>query len=292
MGTSKKPNVLPNIVDVAEEYGVVIDPKTYGKKQVLCKCPFCNADAHKDKWYLSLNPELNVFKCWYCQSNGSKGGVLHFESLLSGETHNEVKAKYFDGRKNVHPVEYLDRSQLDKIGWADRKRKSYEDFKKNKDAIYQEWKEHERMRLIKWFGFFLLVSMRSEEDDLQEEMLAFLLKQLKSEGLMHRFPLLLEEYVKDKNERCEWALEGANLARSTYNVIREQRTLERMEAHYMLMYFFYELENKQVNIATKNMYRVDEAVVSNADSYFDDVNGIGVHPSFPYYVKKEKTAIV
>lgn len=286
---SNKPNLLPNIVDVAEEYGVVINPRTYGKKQVLCKCPFCLEDAHKgDKWYLSLNPDLNVFKCWYCGSNGTKGGVLHFESLLSGKTHNEVKEKYFDGRKNVHPAEYLDPKQLEKIGWRDRKRKSYEDFKKNKDIIYKQWKEHERMLLIKWFGFFLLVSLRKEDDDLQEEMLSFLLHQMKLEGIIHRFPLLLEEYIKDNCDRCEWALEGAKLARGTFNVIREQGSFEKMEAHYMFMYFFYELDNKQVDNATKNMYRIEESLILKADSYFNDVNGIGVHPSFPYYVKKKE----
>ena len=87
--------MLPEILRVAEEYGLTFNPRYHGKKETLCKCTFCEEDAKPgkgNKFYLSLNTQDQVYKCWYC---GVSGGVLDFEAKLSGLPYNEVREKYF-----------------------------------------------------------------------------------------------------------------------------------------------------------------------------------------------------
>lgn len=52
--------MLPSIIKIADHYGLENDPKTYGRKESLFKCPFCQSN----KYHLSLNTQDNVFKCW------------------------------------------------------------------------------------------------------------------------------------------------------------------------------------------------------------------------------------
>lgn len=86
--------MLPNILDVAAEHGLTFQPRSYGKKQTLAKCPFCLEDDQprkRKKYYLSLNTHEQVFKCWYC---GESGGVFRFMALLEGVSENEVIDRY------------------------------------------------------------------------------------------------------------------------------------------------------------------------------------------------------
>ncbi|WP_280618032.1 hypothetical protein [Heyndrickxia oleronia] len=58
--------LLPSIINVARENNLIINERSLTKKEVLCKCPFCLMDASRPKkFYLSLNPKENIFKCWY-----------------------------------------------------------------------------------------------------------------------------------------------------------------------------------------------------------------------------------
>lgn len=111
-------NLLPNIIDVAVRNNLEINKKTFKKKEVRCKCPFCKEDANKkNKFYLSLNASKNVFKCWYCKENG---GVLRFISLLEGKSEqeliDELRAKNGNMKKK-HPAERLTKHQLALIGY-------------------------------------------------------------------------------------------------------------------------------------------------------------------------------
>lgn len=111
-------SLLPNVLDVAKQYNLEINPKTLNKKEVRCKCPFCKEDANRrNKYYLSLNPNKNVFKCWYCKESG---GVLRFISLLTGRSENELIEKIRKKHGNTtpkHPAERLTKHQLSLIGY-------------------------------------------------------------------------------------------------------------------------------------------------------------------------------
>ena len=109
---------LPSILDVARRYGVEINESTLDRAEVRAKCPFCRADANRPrKYYLSLNPAKNVFRCWFC---GEAGGVVRFEALLSGRTEAAVMEAYGLGRKDRHPAERLTARQLRIAGYVAR----------------------------------------------------------------------------------------------------------------------------------------------------------------------------
>lgn len=141
-------SILPNIVEVAIEHNLTIKKNTLGKKEVLCKCPFCLEDMKphkiKRKWYLSLNEDKNCFKCWYC---GEKGGVVRFISLLDGIPENEIieklrKENGFHYQK--HPAEKLSRTQLKMIGypninWVKNREFDVELYKRFREAVWQKW---------------------------------------------------------------------------------------------------------------------------------------------------------
>lgn len=76
--------MLPEILEVAKKHKLIINPRTLHNEEVLCKCPFCQEDSKPGKnrkYYLSLNAQSQVFKCWFC---GESGGVLRFIALLEG----------------------------------------------------------------------------------------------------------------------------------------------------------------------------------------------------------------
>lgn len=105
---------LPSILDVARAYEVEINPATLARSEVRAKCPFCREDANRpQKHYLSINPDKNVFKCWFC---GEAGGVIRFEALLSGQIESQVAERYGLVRRK-HPAERLTARQLRLIGY-------------------------------------------------------------------------------------------------------------------------------------------------------------------------------
>lgn len=109
---------LPPILDVARRYGIELNETTLERAEVRAKCPFCRADANRPrKYYLSLNPAKNVFRCWFC---GEAGGVIRFEALLSGRTEADVMEAYGLSRKDRHPAERLTARQLKIAGYVAR----------------------------------------------------------------------------------------------------------------------------------------------------------------------------
>lgn len=140
-------SILPNIVDVALEHNLDVRSGTVGKKEVLCKCPFCLEDSKPNKskkYYLSLNEDKNVFKCWYCKESG---GVLKLLSFLTDKKESEIieslrKQNGFSYKK--HPAEKLTRGQLRMIGYPNVNWVKNRDFDVDlyhtfRDHVYNEW---------------------------------------------------------------------------------------------------------------------------------------------------------
>lgn len=143
--------MLPNILSVAEEYQLTIEPKSLNRREVLCKCPFCLADTNrKGKYYLSLNVQDQVFKCWYCKESG---GVFRFMAKLSGKTEAEViaerrKERGQKGAYKPHPAEELTTTQLRLMGyrskpnWFEMRKRDVGYFRRTLENIWTEWQEY------------------------------------------------------------------------------------------------------------------------------------------------------
>lgn len=138
-------SILPNILNVAEQYYLEADRKTIGKKETRFKCPFCHADANRSqKYFLSINADKNVFKCWYCQKSG---GVLKLMSFLENKSEQEIIEQLRENNGfsyQKHPVEKLTRSQLkminyEKIDWIKNREYDIELYKHFRNYVYQKW---------------------------------------------------------------------------------------------------------------------------------------------------------
>lgn len=157
--------MLPNILDIATEYQLTFQQRLFGKKQTLCKCPFCREDDQprkRKKYYLSLNTQEQLFKCWYC---GESGGVFRFMSLLEGVSENEVIDRYrkkSGSTYKLHPAEKLTSSQCRMIGldakpnWIDIRQFDYQSYKEMRELVWKAWKQ--LLWNEKRFAYQLLVS--------------------------------------------------------------------------------------------------------------------------------------
>lgn len=211
--------MLPEILKVAEEYGITFNQRSHGKKETLCKCIFCEEDSKPGKghkYYLSLNTHDQVFKCWFC---GVSGGVLDFEVKLSGLAYSEIRKKYFGVRKKpVHPAESLNARQLRSIGWAEYKRNNRTAFKKNREMVLNDWENYEYEELAKHFAMFIVIAHIENQEERQNELLHYIMQSCRDTQIYLMFNRLLAEYVKDEDERVGWAIEGAEIGRAAWKV--------------------------------------------------------------------------
>lgn len=216
--------MLPKILEVAEKHGVEIDPRTYGKKETLAKCPFCLEDSNKrGKHYLSLNTHDQVYRCFFCHK---KGGVLDFESKLTGVPYHEVKEKYFGkSKKNVHPAERLNPSQLECIGWKTT-RGSKADFKKQRDLVYRHWLRYEHSQLTELFAELMVMAYLEDQVDRQIELLNYLKERCEKSQIYSCYSRIMDEYKKDPALRSDWAAEGVKIARIAWRVSHAQNDLD------------------------------------------------------------------
>lgn len=236
---------LPSIINVAEDAGVELNPRTIGKKEVYAKCPFCLGDSTiKGKYKLSLNQQYNVFKCWLC---GEHGGVLEFESKLTGSTFDEVRAKYFGQKKNYHPAEKLSPMQLKQIGWQSAKRSNPDSFKKKRDAVLHDWKAYEQSEMIKHFALLMVIAHLDDQEERQKELLTFLAQSCQRTGINFLFSRIFEEYVKDDSERSEWTKESIRIARVAWLTSRKSYDFDMVQV-VMNVLFFNHLEKKSNQI--------------------------------------------
>lgn len=151
---------LPNILDIAAEHNLILSPRSLNKKEISCKCPFCKEDSRAGKesrFYLSLNTEDQVFKCWFC---GESGGVFRFIALLTNQHETEVIQRWKNQHQGKvkykpHPVERLTLTQLRLIGydkkpnWYEMRKRDSDYYKRTRNIIWQEWKGflHKELRL-------------------------------------------------------------------------------------------------------------------------------------------------
>lgn len=157
--------MLPNILDIADEHGLTFQPRSYGKKQTVAKCPFCLEDDQprkRKKYYLSLNTQEQVFQCWFCKESG---GVLRFMALLEGVPENEVIDRYRKKSGSTyqrHPAEKLTSSQCKMMGldakpdWIDIRHFDDHSYKELRELVWKAWKQF--LWNEKRFAYQLLVS--------------------------------------------------------------------------------------------------------------------------------------
>lgn len=216
---------LPSIIEVATRAGVEFNPRSLNKTEVYAKCPFCLGDSNRaGKFKLSLNQLDNVYKCWLC---GARGGVLDFESRLTGMPYHEVKNKYFgQKKKSIHPTEMLSPRQLEKIGWAEMKRKDYHDFHRHKQDILEDWLGYQREEKIKHFAMLMVVSHMDAPKERTLSLLHHIAKSCGETGIPELFSQITEEMVKDEYERSEWTVESLNIARSAWKISKKECDFE------------------------------------------------------------------
>lgn len=209
---------LPQITDIADQHSLECNPKTVNKKEVRYKCPFCQEDANRrNKYFLSLNPEKNVFKCWYCKESG---GVLLFESKLTDKPYDEIRKKYSNG-KPLHPAQLLSPSQLEKINWRELKQRNYEQYRQSLAEVESDWKVYKYDQRSLAFAKLLLATMG--DHDKCQMVLELIAKQGKEDGIKHLLSDVINAYIMPKAERPEWAIRGREMAVSAYTCMKRAK---------------------------------------------------------------------
>lgn len=209
--------MLPLILDVARQKEIPLDDYSLSRgKEVRAKCPFCRADALKErKYYLSINTEKNLFKCWFCRESG---GALKFLALLENKSTEEVKRELFAGcrvkKTKLHPAERLTPRQLKKIGiksqnWSLIKTRDYAYYKRTLNWVWAQWQKY--VAYQKSWGFTIFLAAETSEERLQA------IKNLAEEISVSKNDLMLE-FTRYKfgpnNRKPQWvkdAIERANL---------------------------------------------------------------------------------
>lgn len=233
--------MLPSILHIAERYKLISDPKTYGHKESRFKCPFCEQDSipgNEKKFYLSLNTDDNVFKCWFCNESG---GVLQFESILSNQPYEEIRKKYFGKRrKNLHPAYKLSPDQLREIGWQDKKRQSFQEFQTNRDEVIKDWNEYKYGELIKHYALFTLIAHFPIEKDKRDhyEWFVEICKESKVDNLAKQ---IVHEW--NSNQKQSWSNEGVEVARIAYHVAHDCGDFNFLNL-FATVLFIYELKTE------------------------------------------------
>lgn len=212
---------LPKVLDIAREFSLVINERTINKKEVRAKCPFCLGDANKStSYYLSLNTEDNVYKCWFCETGG---GVLDFESKLSGIPYEEIKRKYLSSNKKFHPTESLNTAQLSRIGWKQSKTK--EDFIKAKNELWEKWLDYEESTLTELFAEFLVIQY-IDNIDRQKELFSYLQLRCDKSKIENAFNRIIAESRLATNQRQRWGYNGQLIARIAWDMSYEKGDIQ------------------------------------------------------------------
>ncbi|MFS0688986.1 hypothetical protein AB1K89_07070 [Sporosarcina sp. 179-K 8C2 HS] len=255
--------MLPEILKIAEGYGVTFNQRTYGKKETLCKCVFCEEDSKPGKghkFYLSLNTQDQLYKCWFC---GTSGGVLDFETKLSGLPFDDIRKKYFGTRmKKLHPAERLNARQLRTIGWAEYKRKNRAEFKKNRESVLRDWKRYEHEQLVKHYAMFIVVAHIENQEERQDELLQFVMKSCRETQIHLLFNRILAEYAKEDAERTSWAIEGTEIGRAAWRVSLSTFDFEMEKVVINVTFLYYMLKMKNLH-CKRNSVTIDKVSLAN-----------------------------
>lgn len=235
--------MLPNILDIAEQYGVIIDKKSYGKKETRAKCPFCLEDANKPKkFYLSLNTVDQVYRCWFC---GVSGGVLDFEAKLTDTSFEEIKEKYFSKNKQrvLHPAETLTMKQLKEIGWEGF-RKNKEAFMKHRDLVFKEWQRYEHKVLSELYAELLVIMKLPNE--IRNELLIYFKKRCENTPIRDCYYKVTEEYKKQSSTTA-WVNDGLKIARISWRICQMKNDFTKVLVQVPFLHYLYFYEKESGN---------------------------------------------
>ncbi|SOC22032.1 hypothetical protein SAMN05880501_113114 [Ureibacillus xyleni] len=163
-------SILPNIVEIAQSYNVEIDSRTLGKREILCKCPFCNNGQNKRsrRHYLSLNESKNLFQCWWCKE---RGGVIRFISLLSGESESDILERIRREKSHSsyqkHPAEKLSTHQLQLLGygrinWVANRHFDYDEYLAFREKVWSEWQDYINEQVKRAYQMVWLYMLKGE----------------------------------------------------------------------------------------------------------------------------------
>ncbi|WP_040980440.1 MULTISPECIES: CHC2 zinc finger domain-containing protein [Oceanobacillus] len=209
--------MLPNILDIAQACNVEIDSKTYGKKETRAKCPFCQEDAKPEKrkkFYLSLNTQDQVYRCFFC---GEKGGVLKFEANLTQKSFTEVKEKYFGkNKKSLHPAYQLNAEQLSRIGWQKYKRNNFKDFLKNREQVENDWNQYVYTELVKYYALFLCINQLNGAKKI--EAMKWFVGKCRELPIPKMYERIINQHNKEDKDLDKWAITGKQVARIAWKV--------------------------------------------------------------------------
>ena len=196
---------------------------------------------HPKKYYLSLNPKENIYKCWYC---GQSGGVLQFESLLTGCSFKEIKQKYFGSKKkkSYHPADLLSPKQLEAIDWVKIKRNHYKEYKRSLQEVIADWKAYVRQQRILAFAK-LLVGIEMNQYQL-------LTDNIQKQGANAHIPHLLYDVTKMylSGKWTDWAIEARMIAGIAYKTSKaEDNGLKNALFYVVLAYNEYMVKGSAKN---------------------------------------------
>lgn len=220
--------MLPNILDIANQHAIILDGRTLKKNEVRAKCPFCLEDSHKpNKHYLSLNVIDNVYKCWHCSA---KGGVLDFESRLSGESYEKVKAKYFQGRGASKPS--LNTRQLEAIG-LDKQMAQVD-----QQELFAKWKMYEESQLSRWFAEYVVCSYLPQ--DRAMPLLETISRTCKKSPIRNANERITYEFYKEDSLKSAWAIEGLKIARIAWQMALDTNFFDNVVSNVAFIHFLAE----------------------------------------------------
>lgn len=220
--------MLPNILDIANQHAIILDSRTLKKNEVRAKCPFCLEDSNKPKkHYLSLNVVDNVYKCWHCNS---RGGVLDFESRLSGESYELVKAKYVQGRGRKSPS--LTTRQLEALGIEKQL------AEEKQQEVLKKWNMYEESQLSRWFAEYVVCSYLPQDRALP--LLETLNKTCKKSPIRNAYERIDSEFYKEDSLKSTWAMEGLKIARISWQMALDTNFFENVVSNVAFIHFLAE----------------------------------------------------
>jgi DNA primase (bacterial type) len=81
--------MLP-ILEAARRCGLCLNPKTLRRREVEATCPFCG-DSGQGKYHLSLNTDMNVFRCNLCKASGNSVSLMaRMEGISNKEAYDRL----------------------------------------------------------------------------------------------------------------------------------------------------------------------------------------------------------
>lgn len=197
--------MFPDIISIADQFQLIIKRNTRSKPEVLAKCPFCQEDSKPGKerrFYLSINADKKVFKCWSC---GEGGGVIRFISLLEGVTEDEVSSRFRNPRRLLHPAERLSRAQKKLMGierepdWQAMQQRDRAYYYRTLDCIWERWKAFLSIELREAYSL-VVMSIAFREDSYLNEIAA-------REKVVQAKLLSPALQIFERAERPGWALQ-------------------------------------------------------------------------------------